>query len=525
MQKVNPCDVHFDPQSGHSCDRRSRCFKTRIQVGMEETVKQRIDGVATKAFVRQNLEDPARFAEFLHSFNTVATNLLKRLCEARSLVYGRDLVFAFKGGNVMRLVLRDVMDQLPQSVQNEWTDLMQVGDMDFEVFINDATEQMVRDTTVLMLYLLYSFRVMMQQRGWILKTDQQTLDDIVTVVPAATSLIADGHQARSEDSITVPYSLDDGCDLLFVPVKTVLQRRDRRGQLQWLQTDVRSDTPLTISMNRSLSLGVVHKKGVSPEADIVLLRMKHGMRVVVDSTCYKKATAEVIDVSIPTNKDRMHRIKSQDKSVGWFTEYEFELGGHKIKIHAPSLDNFVLDLHMFMFVLSEFPWYDPKQAKRMKRYVWFGTMLRSQQGASGRLIVTELASLARVLASVVGSKAVKADPAHGHARASSSASSLARRTSPWAELVQQIEATRIKADAAGIGTKDWKTFVTDMRDTVMAVKVSYATLIVASAQAQVAPVRSARGMPVSSLTRATLAMAAISASLGLSRAAVPPPND
>lgn len=502
------CRANFDPQSGFSCDGRSRCFPTNLQVGMSETIKQRMDAVATKLFVRQNLMDEHRFSKFLHTFNAAATNVLKRLCTARSLVYGRDVFLAFKGGNVMRLVLTDVLSRLPPAIQGEWADLMQIGDMDFEVFINDATEQMVRDTTVLMLYVLYSFRGFMEKEGWVLHADAEAHSAMTTVVPATTALSAEGFQTHSDDNITVPYTLRDGCDLLFVPVKSVLMHQPNRDtRARWIESGVRSDTPLSISLNKSVSIGVVQKKGVAPEADIVLMRIKHGLRLTAGDRCYGKATGEVIDVSIPTNNDRMHRIKSQDKSIQWFSLYEFDLGGRRIQVHAPSIDNFVLDLHMFMFVLSEYPWFDPKQAKRMKRYIWFCTMSRSQKGASPSMIVEELASVARVLQTLLSKYSVRVSQ------------SLARQTSPWAELVEQIQATHRKAEIAGIGFKEWADFVRDMRLTALSVRVSYSSLVgEKSSHLSSSTSRGHQGAVASQ--RASLAQTAVSASRKLSRAEI-----
>lgn len=516
------------------CGQRARCFKTKLQVGSEETVKQRMDGVATKTFVRQNLEDPVRFVKFLRTFNAAATNVLSRLCASRGLQYGRDVVFAFKGGNVMRLVLLDVMNKLPEAVRSEWEDLMQIGDMDFEVFIDDATDQMVRDATVLMLYVIYAFRVFLQQGGWAMHGDERCMGAMAEVVPAVTQLKTEGHDARSEDSITVPYALRDGCDLLYVPVRSVLMMQ-KGSKLQWLETAARQDSPLCVSLNRSLSFGIVQKKGVAPEADIVLLRLKHGMKVIVDEKCARKAAAEVIDVSIPTNRDRMHRIKSDDKKVRWFSEYEFLVGGEKLHISAPSLDNFVLDLHMFMFVLSEYPWFDPKKAKRMKRYVWFCAMLRAQRGAAPVLIASELTSLAHALAGLLKQASPSVVPSQLQpSRRTAASSSLATRTSPWAELVTSIQATRQKSLDASLGQEDWLVFVSDMRRTVLAVRQSFELLgslptdpvTVDGTGAGHGHGPSKRPFLVSSplmLTRATLAMAAISVSRALSDAVVRPP--
>lgn len=515
--KVNPCDAYFDPQTGHMCGKRARCFQTNIEVVGTETVKQRLDGIATKIFVRQNLLSESRFATFLMTLNAAATNMLKMLCISRGLTYGRDVVFAFKGGNVIFLVLRKLLDQLPQSMRDEWSEIMQIGDMDFEVFIEDATDEMVKDATVLMLYVLYAFRVYMQQHGWSIIVDQEALLAMQTIVPSITSIVANGRVVHSDDSITVPYTRREGCDLLFVPVRSVLMHQyDKREKAAFLETPSPSDTPLNISMNKSLSFGIVNKKGVSPEADIILLRMKHGLRVVVDQKCGKKASAEVIDITISTNRDRMHRIKRLDKSVNWFTLYDFVIDGRNIQIHAPSIDNFVLDLHMFMFVLSEFPWYDPKQAKRMKRYVWFCTMLRLQQGASPKVIVAELASVTRALAAMLPTSKIS----------SPKQTSLARLTPPWSDLIQQIDATHTKALDAGIGHTDWGIFVKQMRTTVMSVMNSFTTFITASSsgsQKKGSTVRTnVRASPVSSLARATLAFAAISSSSELSHAMARP---
>lgn len=513
-QKVNDCDAYFDPNTGHGCGQRSRCFETSIQTGRSETIKQRMDGVATKIFVRQNLLDSRRFASFLLMFNSAATNMLKQLCSARSLKYGQDIVFAFKGGNVMHLVLQNLLDSLDPALTDEWNEIMQIGDMDFEVFINDATDAMVRDTTVLILYVLYSFRVYMEKNEWRITCDDDALLAMQSVVPATTAIVTDGRLTHSEDSITVPFTKREGCDLLHVPVRTVLMKQvDKRIKATWLDTGHRTASPLNISLNKSLSFGVVTKKGVEPEADIVLMRMKHGMRAVVDNKCSKKAAAEVIDVSIPTNKDRMHRIKTQDKNVEWFTLYEFHIDGRSIEIHAPSTENFVLDLHMFMFVLSEFPWYDPKLEKRMKRYFWFSTMLRSQKGASPAMIVVELSSAARGIQKLIEVSKTTQDNKR------SGTSSIAKRISPWAELLHQIDATRAKAIASGLGLEAWTIFARNMVIIANSVKRSYSALI-SFDDADVSPAMatSVVSTKISALGRATLAMTAISTSVGLSLA-------
>lgn len=528
--QAGPCDAHFDPQSGSGskCGKRARCFQTALQDGADETVKQQMDSVATKTFVRQNLEDPQKFVSFLQTFNNAATNVLTQLCLSRGLKYGKDVVFAFKGGNVMRLVLLGVMSKLPPDFRSEWDDLMQIGDMDFEVFIDDATDQMVRDATVLMLYVIYAFRVFLQQGGWLLKGDAMCKQAMAVVVPAVTDIKTEGHDAHSDDSITVPFQLREGCDLLFVPVRSVLMKHSRNGsKTNWLETPARSDTPLVVSLNRSLSFGVIQKKGVAPEADIVLLRLKHGLKVVVDEKCARKASAEVIDVSIPTNKDRMHRIKSENKKINWFTDYEFTVGGETLRISAPSLDNFVLDLHMFMFVLSEYPWFDPKRAKRMKRYVWFCTMLRAQLGATPATIVSELGSLAKALSNLL-KQAQEAEVAMVFTQASRQnqvTSSLATRVSPWAELLTSMETTRHKALDAGLGQKDWQEFVTDMRKTVMAVKKSFELLrdLPVDGQGHASKKLFSQSSRSSMLTKATLAMAAVSVSQALAEAIVVPP--
>lgn len=525
---AGPCDAHFDPQTGSRCGKRARCFQTMLQEGADETIKQQMDGVATKTFVRQNLEDPRRFVTFLNTFNHAAENVLTQLCLNKGLVYGKDVVFAFKGGNVMRLVLLDVMAKLPSAFRAEWDELMQIGDMDFEVFIDDATDQMVRDATVLMLYVIYAFRVYLQQGGWVMRVDDVCKEGMKQVVHGVTDLKTEGHQAHSQDSITIPYMLRDGCDLLYVPLQSVLMQTANVGSKNggWLRTAARPDTPLSVSMNRSLSFGIIQKKGVAPEADIVLLRLKHGMMVIVDAMCSRRAAAEVIDVSIPTNRDRMHRIKSDDKRVEWFTRYEFNLGGEVLRIFAPSLDNFVLDLHMFMFVLSEYPWFDPKREKRMKRYVWFCTMLRAQLGANPASIAAELTSVARALAALIKKASASTVTEPESSRRATTPSSLAHRVSPWAELVSSIEATRHKALAASLGQADWLVFVADMRRTIITVRRSYELLgdLPETEGAVRARVRGlSESSPALMLARATLAMAAVSVSHALTAATVPPP--
>lgn len=520
------CSGNFDPQSGKKCGRQGRCFKTVIHKEGFQTIKQQMDGVATKTYVRQHLVDRKKFFGFLGPFNAAASNVLKQLCITRKLQYGKDVVFAFKGGNVMQLILGNTFDGASETeLRKEWDEIMQIGDMDFEVFIEDANDRMLKDVTVLMLFVLYSFRVFLQEKGWLITPDDESLTAIMEIVPRATVLTCEGHKAHTEDNIITPYTMTHGCDLLYTPVRSVLMHGYSRGseaRSRWLETGVKSDTPLSVSMNRSVSFGIIQKLGVAPDADIILLRLKHGMHVGVDEKCGRKASAEVIDVSIPTNLDRMHTLKGGGVGVNWFSLYRFSHDGEVLEIHAPSMENFVLDLQMFMFVLSEYPWFDPKHSKRMKRYAWFCTMLRGSQGATSQEIATELGSLVRVLSKLIDTTL---HPGDGKPERSV-VSSLARQVSPWSEMITCIEDLRSKAHQNNIIT-DWLKFVGDMCKILKAVMTSFTTLNKLKIESFVHSTASKKRPLVSSSTtahaRASLAVAALSASANFSKALVHQP--
>src|SRR5439155_4648551 len=89
---------------------------------------------------------------------------------------------------------------------------------------------------------------------------------------------------------------------------------------------------------------------------------------------------ELIDVSIVNKKDTnlIHVFDHKDKFIA---NYEFGIGENKFTFKGYSIEYLISDIERILFTDVEFPWEDPKYAKRMKRllFLYFVLLLTNKK--------------------------------------------------------------------------------------------------------------------------------------------------
>ena len=380
-----------------ACGREARAFQSeqKQQGTIVRSIKQDVDDMLTSMFTAQYEKDRDLLVNVFEAFTGPAERLLRAYAELHGMQYGNHILLAFKGGNIFRILLQSLVDTMGfQEACNEWSDLLQLSDLDFEVFLKDATPDRVRDACVLMTVALESAREWLQQNmpQWVLSPEEQAAVLHATDLEEAGSKVLT-MDVVAKDSVVHPLKLpkDKACadkDTIFMPVPRVLRVREgsrnrinaknrNRSQYQqpqlvwWGQTlDERPRaSPLPLSYNRMLGQtfgGIV---------DAELLRVRRAVRIE-SSVCNRNLAAQVLDVSIAGKDDVKHKMTVEGDTSHWFQKLTYSRSdGSSGHFYAPTLRSFLEDLILALFVTNDKPWQAARYEKKVDRWIWVSVIL------------------------------------------------------------------------------------------------------------------------------------------------------
>lgn len=373
----------FASSKSCKCGDKARCFFANEKDG--SSAKQQVDGALTAAFTSQYEKDRVLLIGVFEAFTRPAESLLRAYAEHAGLRYGDDLLLAFKGGNILRILLQSLAQEAGMKAAcQDWGEVLGLGDLDFEVYVRDAQPARMKDVMVLMAVALGS------AREWLCKnlpTWELTKEQHATVVEAlgldAKAAVAVLTSTTQNDSVVKPFPGRAGpcsCESLYMPVPRVLrQRRDHAaGQkrvLWWGQAkdgDPRPQATIYPMSHLNRTLNQVYDGLV----DADLLRVKRSAQLVLGE-CSRVAQAEVLDVSVSGNDDVKHALMKAGPTSEWFQQISYDRDGQAAKgqFYAPSLRSFFEDLRITLFVTNERPWDAIRYEKRVVRWVWVAAML------------------------------------------------------------------------------------------------------------------------------------------------------
>ena len=387
----HPCkELEFFASSKNcKCGDKARCFFASEKDG--SSAKQRVDGALTAAFTSQYEKDRGLLIGVFEAFVHPAEGLLRAYAEHAGLRYGDDVLLAFKGGNILRILLQSLAQEADMKTAcQDWAEVLGLGDLDFEVYVRDAQPARMKDVMVLMAVALAS------ARDWLCKnlpTWELTKEQHATVVEAlgldAKATIAVLTSTPQSDSVVKPFPGRGGpctCESLYMPVPRVLRQRRNHaaGQqhvgpkrvLWWGQTkeaDPRPQPTIYPMSHLNRTLNQVYDGIV----DADLLRVKRNAKLVLGE-CTRVAQAEVLDVSVSGNDDVKHALMKASPTSEWFQQIWYDRGSDKDGkgwFYAPSLRSFFEDLRITLFVTNDRPWDAIRYEKRVVRWVWVAAML------------------------------------------------------------------------------------------------------------------------------------------------------
>ena len=297
-----------------------------------------------------------------------------------------DCLVIFKGGNVLRVIGKNFEDQFPsmvsQKIVSEYNKFLKKSDNDFSVYLNPFLHgypNILSDLQQRLEYALVSLRNRIESRlpeyFEFFKYDEKVQDQLLaSLIKKSNKLnIVKGKVIQNiqlfprEDIRITCKDLDD-----YTYYKLVSQ-----GLIDECEPDVQNlDNGKHIcynSFNQTLFFG----KKETP-IKFILDRTKFSFQVTYADEKFNLSSGELIDISIPLPTDlgfgNLHTVQDFRDYVndtiykGYYNDPKTQL---EFNYNMINNDYIIHDLIKILFREKEFPWDDPKYAKRVNRLMLF----------------------------------------------------------------------------------------------------------------------------------------------------------
>ena len=341
-------------------DRILTMFEPRFDRIQTRSLQQKLGDVTT-SFVLSQLKDKD-FVKMFACFHTPMAKMIEAYAKLRRLVIPRDIALFYKGGNMFRVVLTDLIDMI---ADEDMDFLLKRSDADFQIFIHPEIpnlEKIREEVKTLVLYVMYSFKMYIRNGNIIrVSKDPETVkvlseayvDEIESVLGIRPKVDVNAQIARRNDFVVTRQSILEEDDTDYVMLR----------EYDTLLTGMRANhSSYFLSLNTSLDFK--RRDNLHCTFDLLRFRRNVELHIDIDGGVKLNAPFEIIDVSIPKGHDYGLR-KLQADASRLLKTYSF---GKDLTFMAPSVEYLLMDLHDLLFKQNEYPWTDVKYIKRMMRY-------------------------------------------------------------------------------------------------------------------------------------------------------------
>lgn len=372
------------------------CFKKSSEQMKTRPIKQQLADVSTNTVI-QNLDD-IDYEAFIFEFYTSMNIVITRYAELKKMRVPEDICFFYKGGNVFRILLNDIVNLLGNK---EYLKLMRRSDADFQIFVNPSIknyDKIYNDISTLATFVLYSMKYNMQASDYnftrTFETYKHTMHNDIQKIIKLTKLNIDSSTPLNinvlsrKDFVIDSYNFHGEDHVVYKEADSILNNIQKIPSSHFY-----------ISKNSSIKF-----VGNTFVNEFDLLRMK--MNIVLQITNHGPTAvkipipSEVIDVSIP-KKDDSKLYHLAENASKFIVKYIFKDG--QFEFWAPSLQYMISDVDHILFSQHQFPWHDKKSAKRVQRYFLSILMLSIISGSTKNILErvvsykNELAKLVKLL--------------------------------------------------------------------------------------------------------------------------------
>lgn len=354
-------------------------------------LNRELKGICTDIVVQEFFKSDDTLYQFLNLVYTEFEGAIREYKKIHDLEQN-DIFFTFKGGNILRLVYKELILELPnnaaKNIMEFYKKYFKRSDADFSVYINPHLEnydKIFNDWCNISYYLQDKIRNTITE-------NTTTYFDYFKYNKEYTTQILKKHliHLQNADSLTNPENTDyygskihniilldntankpikydplDDFMIEFGDIETNLIRHDI----------AKTDSIMYISLNKALEFS----GGNGELIKFALVRTKINFNLLVE---HKHGTrkinmgGELIDVSLPHKDDltTYEVFKNYNKSIARYTIHNDE---ESFEFNSYSLDFLIHDLENILFHQEQYPWDNNKYVKRLNRvcYLYFMVML------------------------------------------------------------------------------------------------------------------------------------------------------
>lgn len=355
-----------------------------------------LGNVATDFITRNFFHDDDTFFNFLHIVTSSYERAL-RIFRRHHKLKKNQVLFVYKGGNVMRFLGREFLLELPNSAIKEieafFAEYFKRGDADFGIYLdvnlepsrfNDLHEQLgvisyrvqARLREIFNSDLASHFSFFRYNDQW----QKHVLAPVVEALNAADEESKDPVDKQSKDPFEEVAVLGYvGCKgrQIDADIRPDVTLRFVNPEEDWMlasrsavisNIEVQNDPgPFTISHNNALDFPNHPESQSIWRIQFNLTRTKVGLAGRRKSGAVVNVLGELIDVAIGTQNDPSVLRFFKDREANT-ARYNLGLeGGRRLQFTAYSLRNIIDDLKTLMFEKGDAPWNDRKYKKRVHR--------------------------------------------------------------------------------------------------------------------------------------------------------------
>jgi hypothetical protein len=338
------------------------CFKPKYDRIQTRTIKQILADISTAYLIDQF--DDNTFAEFFKHFNIPMNALIEAYAKLYKLRIPEDICFFYKGGNIFRILLRDI-SRIMES--QEYISLLKRSDADFQIFINPKLKnykQIIKDISILVIYCLILFKKIIFKKNLF---DFFRIKESELLPMYKKELEASGIGKIINMELVIPsHRKDFSIEPSDYNGEKIVMYREHDSLLDNVPK-LKNQSDFFISRNTALRFA--RKDNLKSVFD--LIRMKRNIKIRFKTDNGKITTlsvpCEIIDVSIPKDDDYgMNSLK--DKIDKYIRPYNFVNPKESFMFWAPTVNYMIKDLDDVLFRQNEYPWSDIKIDKRAIRY-------------------------------------------------------------------------------------------------------------------------------------------------------------
>jgi hypothetical protein len=293
-----------------------------------------------------------------------------------------DVFFVYKGGNVLRIIANDFLNELPRiastKINNYYEKFFKRSDADFSIYIKPTIsnyDQIYAKLTTLSYYLQVKIR------EEFMREPSKYFEFFKYNVEEQNKILEEYHQkvlaSRAVNDINNTIFYNKTCDgLVFGDAhsKGISKRFQGHTDLGLQIND--KDTISMYVLNPSEEMLFIQANETldfpagGNRTKFNLVRTKIGFNYVFNG----KTTiigGELIDVSLPHRLD--NNVQHFFSHTNYINQYQLSFGEQKLVFYSYTLTYLVSDLEYILFDFVDLPWKTPKYEKRLNRlfYLYF----------------------------------------------------------------------------------------------------------------------------------------------------------